>query len=291
MMCTCKLAEYLPERTAMNTTEYRHSEDFWTDNRAVILAHILQAELVYLNARNNIGTEQGFFGAAVKDGEDTLLAIQTLPYPMIFFFCGQNPLPLAARMADYLVETDRIPAVINGNLASTQVVIDALKQRGVDYRAGRHLLQRKCETLTEVKTLTLPLVNANLVSYDFQEDYQNFLEECHALYDPGKVQQDIDTMLKNNDLYVLVDRDAVVTMGRLQRQIPGARAVGVIYTPPKYRGHGYSTCCTYQLTRRIFRNGCSYAYLYAEADNPVSNHVYAKLGYEKTDDFIEYHKL
>jgi ribosomal protein S18 acetylase RimI-like enzyme len=274
----------------MNITEYSHSEDFWRDHQTLILTHILEAELVHLNARNNIGADRGFFGASVQDGQNTLLAIQTLPYPMIFFVHGETLRPLAARMTELLIKLGKVPAVINGNLASTEVMLGALKDRGTAYRAGRHLLQRKCTALLDIQTLAMPLVNANEVDYDFFRDYRNFLEECHAIYDPGKLQQDIDAMLKNNDLYVLMDRGAVVTMGRLQRRLPGGRAVGVIYTPPEFRGRGYSTCCTKQLTRRIFQDGYAYAYLYAEADNPVSNHVYEKLGYEKTDDFIEYHR-
>lgn len=274
----------------MSITEYSHSEDFWTHHQALILSHILEAELVYLNARNNIGADQGFFGASVQDGQNTLLAIQTLPYPMIFFVHGRTLRPLAALMAELLIKLGKVPAVVNGNLASTAVMLGALKDRGVAYRAGRHLLQRKCAALVDIQTLAMPLVNANEVDYDFSRDYQNFLEECHAIYDPGKLRQDITAMLKNNDLYVLMDGGAVVTMGRLQRKLPDGRAVGVIYTPPEFRGRGYSTCCTKQLTRRVFEDGYSYAYLYAEADNPVSNHVYAKLGYEKTDDFIEYHR-
>ncbi|HPF86799.1 MAG TPA: GNAT family N-acetyltransferase [Candidatus Limiplasma sp.] len=273
----------------MNITAYRHSEDFWKDHQAVILGHILEAELVYLNARNNIGAEQGFFGAAAQDGQNTLLAIQTSPYPMIFLAAGRKPRPLAEAMADYLITHGHVPAAFNGNLASTAVMREAFDKNGIAYRAGRHLLQRKCVELQDVPTLDLPLINANEVPYDFTGDYQCFLEECHAAYDPNKLQPDIKTMLQNNDLYVLLKDHAVVTMGRLQRKIPHARAVGVIYTPPRYRGHGYSTCCTKQLTRRIFADGYDYAYLYAEADNPISNHVYEKLGYQKTNDFIEYH--
>ena len=74
------------------------------------------------------------------------------------------------------------------------------------------------------------------VAYDFTKDYHDFLDECHAVYDPAKLRTDIETMLHQNDLYVLSDQGAVVTMGRLQRILPGGRAVGVIYTPPKYRG-------------------------------------------------------
>ena len=273
----------------MTSTEYSHSEAFWADNQAVILRHILPAELVYLNARNNIGAEQGFFGMAIRDGQSTLLSIQTLPYPMIFFGYGEALEALAAQMAEQLTACGRIPAVINGNLASTAPIVAAFQKQGRSYRAGRHLLQRQCTALSDVPTADLPLVNANETDYDFTKDYRDFLEECHAIYDPGKLTQDIETMLGHNDLFVLLDRGAVVTMGRLQRIIPGARAVGVIYTPPQYRGHGYSTCCTQQLTRRIFESGYDYAYLYAEADNPISNHVYEKLGYVKTDDFIEYH--
>lgn len=273
----------------MSIIEYRHSEDFWTDNQAVILGHILEAELVHLNARNNIGPERGFFGLSAKDGQSTLLAIQTPPYPMIFFGTGDALATLAGETAERLIAQGKISAIIHGNLASTAVILDALHKRGIAYRAGRHLLQRKCETLVDIPTLDLPLVSANEVAYDFTEDYQNFLEECHALYDPNKLRLDIETMLKNDDLYVLLDQNKVVTMGRLQRIVPGGRAVGVIYTPPQYRGRGYSTCCTKQLTRLIFDAGYRYAYLYAEVDNPVSNHVYEKLGYRKTDDFIEYH--
>lgn len=275
----------------MNSTEYTHSEAFWADNQAVILRHILRAEFVYLNARNNIGAQQGFFGMAVKDGDRALLAIRTSPYPMIFFGCGGDLAPLADHMAEQLIRRSLTPALIHGDSASTAVMLDALQRRGVSYRAGRRLWQRRCDALTELPALDLPLINANEVQYDFMADYQAFLEECHAIYDPAKLRRDIETMLQNNDLYVLTDRGAVVTMGRLQRIIPGARAVGVIYTPPAYRGHGYSTCCTKQLTRRIFADGYDYAYLYAEADNPVSNHVYEKLGYVKTDEFTEYHRL
>jgi|GEM_PF-3594243 len=274
----------------MTITAYRHSEDFWADHQKVILAHIWKAELVYLNARNNISTEQGFFGAAVTDEHNTLLAIQTRRYPMIFFADGGAVQPLATRMARYLTEHHQIPAVFNGDCVSTAIMLDAFAQNGLCYHAGRHLYQRKCERLNDSKTPELPLINANEISYDFTEDYHRFLEECHANYDPEKLQQDIATMLANDDLYVLMEGNNVVTMGRLQRKLPGARAVGVIYTPPRYRGRGYSTCCTKQLTRRIFESGYDCAYLYAEADNPVSNHVYEKLGYRKINDFIEYHR-
>ncbi len=273
----------------MITTAYRHSEDFWAEHQQLILAHILDAELVYLNARNNIGVEQGFFGAAVKDENGTLLAIQTLSYPMIFFADGTGLTKLAAQMARYLTDQRKIPDHLNGDSASTAVMTEAFAACGAVYQAGRRLYQRKCEQLPEAPAPCPPLVNANEVDYDFTEDYQGFLRESHTVYDPAKLKTDIAAMLKSNDLYVLMEQNTVVTMGRLQRKIPGARAVGVIYTPPRYRGRGYSTCCTRQLTRLILDGGYAYAYLYAEADNPVSNHVYEKLGYRKTNDFIEYH--
>lgn len=275
----------------MHTIRYAHSDDFWTDNQAVILSHILRAELVYLNAHNHIAADRGFFGMAVKDGASVLLAIRTAPYPMIFFGCGDALQPLAAQAAEVLAEQGLIPDALHGDAASTQAVIAALEKKGARYRTGRHLIQRRCDALSDLQTLPLPLVNANTVAYDFMKDYRDFLDECHAAYDPAKLQTDIETMLRQNDLYVLTDHGAVVTMGRLQRILPGGRAVGVIYTPPKYRGQGYSTCCTQKLTRRIFEAGYTFAYLYAEADNPVSNHVYEKLGYAKTDDFIEYHRV
>ncbi len=275
----------------MQTIRYSHSDDFWADNQTVILSHILRAELVYLNAHNQIGEDRGFFGIAVKDENSTLLAIRTAPYPMIFFGNGDDLAPLAARAAEVLREQGLLPDALHGDAASTRAMIAALERQGARYRMGRHLIQRRCGAPVDFLTLSLPLINANAVSYDFLKDYRDFLDECHAAYDPAKLRTDVETMLQKNDLYVLVDGGAVVTMGRLQRIIPGGRAVGVIYTPPKYRGRGYSTCCTQKLTRLIFEAGYEFAYLYAEADNPVSNHVYEKLGYTKTNDFIEHHRV
>jgi len=67
----------------------------------------------------------------------------------------------------------------------------------------------------------------------------------------------------------------------------GAR-IGSVYTPPERRRRGYASACVAELGKRLIGQGREFVYLYAEATNKTSNHIYESLGFEPVCDWQEF---
>ena len=79
-----------------------------------------------------------------------------------------------------------------------------------------------------------------------------------------------------------------VAMASAVGPTPTAIRIGLVYTPPQLRRRGYATSCVAELTRRQFEAGRRSVFLYAEADNKTSNHVYESLGFRFVFEWQEF---
>ena len=67
---------------------------------------------------------------------------------------------------------------------------------------------------------------------------------------------------------------------------PGAARIAPVYTPPSLRGRGYGTAVTAALTRLAFERGHAFCMLFTDLANPVSNRIYANIGYVPVADWV-----
>ena len=65
----------------------------------------------------------------------------------------------------------------------------------------------------------------------------------------------------------------------------GVSRIGPVYTPAEHRGHGYAAALVAEVTDRILGAG-DRACLFTDVDNPVSNGVYARIGYEPQTEMV-----
>ncbi len=65
-------------------------------------------------------------------------------------------------------------------------------------------------------------------------------------------------------------------------------SVGLVYTPPELRGRGYATACVGELSRKLLGAGWQFCALFADLANPISNHIYERIGYRPVCDYAEY---
>ena len=113
-----------------------------------------------------------------------------------------------------------------------------------------------------------------------------FTDECfheNAPLDAGSARWCVE----RGTMYILEDDGVPVSMAGSSRQLPRGRAVGPVYTPPYLRGKGYATACVALLSRLILERGNDYCTLFTDLDNPVSNSIYQKIGYQPISDFRE----
>ena len=103
--------------------------------------------------------------------------------------------------------------------------------------------------------------------------------------DPGS---EIDSYLyRLKRLYILEDDDMPVTMAKISRELQTVCVVGLVYTPPYFRGKGYATSCVAAVSQFGLDKGFKKCVLYTDLANPTSNSIYMKIGYKPICDSIE----
>lgn len=87
------------------------------------------------------------------------------------------------------------------------------------------------------------------------------------------------------------DDDGPVSMLAHTPCIAGVSRIGPVYTPPEFRECGYATSAVAGLTRLLLDRGSEHCMLYTDVSNPISNRIYASIGYRKFGDWevVEFH--
>jgi predicted GNAT family acetyltransferase len=92
-------------------------------------------------------------------------------------------------------------------------------------------------------------------------------------------------MSPNNRLS-LEDGGMPVSMAKISRELQTVCVVGMVYTPPYFRGRGYATSCVAAVSQfgldRVYKK----CVLYTDLANPTSNSIYMKIGYRPICDSI-----
>lgn len=114
---------------------------------------------------------------------------------------------------------------------------------------------------------------------------QNFMmealnEECDNI----KAEEKFNKYLKNG-YYVLEKDNKIVCQANTNRVMKYGKCVSGVYTPKEERGKSYAYNLIYRISRELLDNGDKYCVLYTDDKNPISNHVYEKIGYKRKSDW------
>lgn len=94
--------------------------------------------------------------------------------------------------------------------------------------------------------------------------------------------------MRRGDVH-LWDVDGVpVSMACSHRMAPDGARIGPVYTPPAERGRGYASAVVGTLTDRILGGGAAWCAIFADVDNPATNAIYRRIGYEEHGSYREY---
>jgi GNAT superfamily N-acetyltransferase len=97
----------------------------------------------------------------------------------------------------------------------------------------------------------------------------------------------LEQRIARGRLWVWEDEGRIVSLVGHQSPAFGAVRVGPVYTLPEFRGHGYASALTAEVTRRL-RDAGDEVCLFTDLANPTSNKIYAAIGYRPLQDFVGY---
>ncbi|GAA3402501.1 GNAT family N-acetyltransferase [Paenibacillus hodogayensis] len=94
--------------------------------------------------------------------------------------------------------------------------------------------------------------------------------------------------IAGSTLFLWTDAGKAVSMAKKTRPTRSGIALSLVYTPSELRGKGYATSCVAALSQRMLDEGRQFCCLYTDLSNPISNGIYAKIGYKPVQDSIQY---
>ena len=79
--------------------------------------------------------------------------------------------------------------------------------------------------------------------------------------------------------YVLEKEGKIVSQAVIGRELIKGKGISGVYTTKEERGKSYAYNLVYTLSKKCLDEGAEYCVLYTDAENPISNHIYEKMGY------------
>ena len=94
--------------------------------------------------------------------------------------------------------------------------------------------------------------------------------------------------IENGSLYFwLVDGEPVSMANQSQKTKHGV-TINAVYTPDAQKGKGYATNLVATLSQKLLDEGNAFCCLLADKENPTSNYVYQKIGYQVVGESVVY---
>lgn len=93
--------------------------------------------------------------------------------------------------------------------------------------------------------------------------------------------------IATGDIFKWTHSENVVSIAAINRKTKNTGIVGLVYTPEEYRRKGYASSHVQKLSEHILQKGFKYCGLFTDKANPISNHIYYKLGYEPIAEFVD----
>jgi uncharacterized protein len=88
--------------------------------------------------------------------------------------------------------------------------------------------------------------------------------------------------------YWIWEDDGAVAFAGWTDAPPDAARIAPVYTPPHARGRGYATALVATVSQALLDEGRDRLFLITDLANPVSNSIYAKIGYQPQSDLFHF---
>jgi predicted GNAT family acetyltransferase len=194
---------------------------------------------------------------------------------------------------------DDLHAFRGGSAAALQGVFgirsacDAFAQRWRELTGHVHHLrvQMRNHRLTRVEAVPRPAGAARRATADDIDwvgaAQHDFIVEIRLPDDAARLRSLIPRRIEQGQIWIWDDAGAVAFAGWTDAP-PDAARIAPVYTLPRARGRGYATALVAELSQVLLDQGRPKLFLVTDLANPVSNSIYARIGYRPLSDIFHY---
>jgi len=259
---------------------------FWNETIDILVENEAQNAIIikcaqrFKNGENN----DDWYCAAVKNnnGEIILTAMCTPPWNVVIYCTGNG-------------QDDNAVEILVKELLNAGCTLNGVTGEKVLAEKFSECYTNLTNKNAKIKVRLNSMMLKELSEIDFAPGYLREITEDDLHFMPYWINgwaadcnqgtgdiighvENIKNQIGKSLLYVWVDR-IPVSMAGLQAPMINGTNIGRVYTPPHYRNKGYAAACVWHLSKILLDKGNKFVSLFADADYPVSNKVYQKVGF------------
>lgn len=278
----------------MEFKKYENPKEFVEENEELILEKEWLNNLMVGNYKDALefGINQNWLLARVTNKEKTeLIMLLRRPWKLLLYSPTDNKSDeLYKFAAEEVYKVDKNISGVNAeNTIGKKFADFYCKEANKKYKLNLPMRILVLEKLANPKLRDdVVLRKANLKDKEIlKEITKEFYKE--ALNEKKSDEELEEKFYKNleNGYYVLEKDGKIVAQTFSTRKLEKGKAVSGVCTLKEERGKGYAYNLVYRVSKEFLDDGAEYCVLYTDDTNPISNHVYEKIGYERKVDCSE----
>ena len=278
----------------MEFKKYENVEEFVKENIELILEKEWLNNLMVgnLNAAQKDGIDENWILARVtNNGKTELIIMKRSPWKLLLYSPTENKSDELYKFAAeemYKIDSN-LPGVNTEKDIGEKFSSQYCKIANKEYKLLRKMRILVLENLAEAN-LREDVIVRKAEEKD-KEILKQFVKEFHK---EGLNEDVSEEHLENGfyehlekGYYVLEKDGKIVAQTITTRKLEKGKSVSGVYTPKEERCKGYAYNLIYRVSKEFLEGGAEYCVLFTDDSNPISNHVYEKIGYERKVDIAE----
>ena len=274
----------------MQFIKYNNIQDFANENLKLILEKEWLNNLMIANCLEGLETEiEGLtLSAVTNNGKTELILLHRRPWHLLLYSPTNNA---SDELFEFVAkEYFKIDNNVNGVNAEKE-----LARQFAKYYSSIAKKQSKLNfpmRILLLEKLNEPKFKENIIFRQARRDEECVLINFLNTFSQEALKEDLEEKVLKERLnsyfekgyYVLEVNGQIVSQAVISRVLTKGKAIGEVFTPKEYRGKGYAYNLVYKISEKVLNEGAEYCVLYTDDNNPISNHIYEKIGYKRMVD-------
>ena len=280
----------------MNIAVYSNAADFLRKASDVLRSDEARYGLIYGIARlveanpHNYGEEDPFFCVVNEGNGISAMAWRTPPYPVGLAWHAGRPEEAVSLLIEAIHRRwAEIPGVTGHREIADPFAARWCKNFRTSVKSTMAQRIYRLDSVSDVPPVPGRMRPATMADKDLISRWRrSFTAEAMDPSGRNIPERDVTPSIEKGAVYLWEYLGKPVSMVMKSRPTDHGMTIGLVYTPPELRRHGYATACVTGVCRDILRGGYDFCTLYTDLSNPTSNSIYTKIGFKPVCDSVEY---
>ena len=252
---------------------YNCGQDFLQENKDILVAYPLETLFFEVNAKFLTETNKNDFLVKIADGDKFLLAVHNQNYPMVIF----GNMELCGEFAQFTF----VQQLTFGKTLGSKDICEKFFAEYEKLAGGTHAVNHAMDIMRCDKILTQDVDEVETPTEKDADGLAKLIVDftAEALGDDVNFDEVKRDVLGRLPSFAVIKNDGkIVSLASVKRETDKLASLADVYTLPQYRCMGLSCKVVTYITQKILDSG-RLPYLFVDKTNPISNHLYTKIGY------------